>query len=149
MTNKSETKQKKKLPFVCRMLDQKDIQSVSKLDLKCFGDPTTNVGTWRSHPWFCYVAIHNFKVIGFIVGSRVNDHYFVHKIAVEDKYRLRGVATELLNNVMFMKGGNWTMIPTTEDCRQFLAHLLEEKVKIDETVTFARKIKMCRVPNNN
>ena len=77
-----------------------DCKAVAALEKKCFADPWSlemvNSSFSESH-FFGYVAENEGDLVGYVGMSLVFDTADVLLVAVEEKFRGRGIATEHLN----------------------------------------------------
>lgn len=86
-----------------RIADLEDAEGISLLEEKCFALPwTKNVinSEFNSPHFFCFVATEGCNVCGYIFASCTLGEGEIERIAVDEKFRRRGIADELMQKAL-------------------------------------------------
>jgi len=88
-------------------LSGEHIDSICEIENESFGDPWSR-GLFLDLPdnpfavCFTAVDIEDTEVVGYLIGSGVDDEYSIYNISIKQEYQRRGYASFLLDN-MFKK----------------------------------------------
>jgi ribosomal protein S18 acetylase RimI-like enzyme len=85
-----------------------DYEQVYNMWLSCVGMGFNNVDDSKEgierflkrNPTSCFVAIEDDTIVGAVIASNDGRRGYIYHLAVNPKYRKKGIGTSLVNNVM-------------------------------------------------